>query len=128
MELRHRADYQAIGVSKTQATRALQQARVFIAAVEALILAHYPDATFAVFHGEDPEGTYLRATVDIEDLDEVMDLVTDLLLDIEVEQGLPVYIALTQPDGRIAAQLRTLPDLSDILNILDGLAKAGVIS
>lgn len=69
------------------------------------ILAQYPEATFTVFEGEDPPGVYLRATVDIEDSSDVMDTVLDTLYELEVEQGLPIYVVSSQPPARVAAQL-----------------------
>lgn len=74
--------------------------------LRALIAARYPDATFDVFHRDDPDGMRLRARVDIEDLDEVMDIVLDKLYEVQVERGLPVYVVTTHPHGRIEAQLR----------------------
>ncbi len=71
-----------------------------------LIAGRYPDARFDVFERDDPEGVRLRATVDIEDTDEVMDVVLDALYDIQVERGLPVYVVTEQPLPRVAEQLR----------------------
>jgi hypothetical protein len=70
-----------------------------------LIAAHYPTASFDVFYRDDPEGMRLRATVDVEDLDEVMDVVMDKLYEVQVEHGLPVYVVTAQPPHRVAAQL-----------------------
>lgn len=70
------------------------------------IAERYPTATFDVFHREDPDGVRLRATVDVEDTDEVMDLVIDQLYQIQVEQQLPVYVVTAQPLERIGEQLR----------------------
>lgn len=61
------------------------------------ISAIYPDATFDVFGGEDPKGTYLRAVVDIDDPDSISDLVIDPLLDLQVEQQLPLYFVAARP-------------------------------
>ena len=71
-----------------------------------LIQKHYPDATFSVFVGEDPEGVYLRATVDIDDTDAVMDVVMDQLFALQVEQELPVYVTAVPPLACVAAQLQ----------------------
>jgi hypothetical protein len=71
-----------------------------------LIAAHYPTATFDVFHRDDPEGVRLRATVDVEDTDEVMDLVMERLYQVQVEQELPVYVVTAQPLERVGKQLR----------------------
>lgn len=50
-----------------------------VSELQRLIAERYPTATFTVFHREDPDGVRLRATVDLEDTDEVMDLVMDKL-------------------------------------------------
>lgn len=73
--------------------------------LETLIRGRYPDVAFEVFEGEDPEGIYLRATVNLEDADEVMDVVIDALYQIQVEQELPVYVIPVQPVERVTAQL-----------------------
>ena len=75
-----------------------------------LIASRYPDAEFEVFVRDDlsdePKGLRLRAMVDVEDLDEVMDTVIDALYDIEVERGLPVYVVMVQPHSRVMEELR----------------------
>ena len=50
-----------------------------IAELTALVRGRYPAATFTVTDEDDPEGTYLTATVDVADTDEVIDLVIDSL-------------------------------------------------
>jgi hypothetical protein len=76
-----------------------------LSTLESLIRGRYPDVVFTVFEGEDPEGVYLRATVDLDDPDEVMDVVVDALYRIQVEQELPVYVIPVQPLERVAAHL-----------------------
>jgi len=67
-----------------------------------LIHRRYPTATFTVARGEDPEGFYLKATVDLDDVDEVIDEeLLDRLFDIQVEQSLPVYVIPLQPLRRV---------------------------
>ena len=78
--------------------QALEELRV-------LIRGQWPSATFAVTRGEDPEGIYLETTVDVEDGDEVMDLVVERLLDMQVQERLPVYILVLRPLERALAQL-----------------------
>ncbi len=70
-----------------------------------VIVAHYPTATFDTFYRDDPEGLRLRATVDIDDLDTVMDIVIDKLYEVQVERGLPVYVVMVQPHARLAEQV-----------------------
>jgi hypothetical protein len=73
--------------------------------LKGLITAQYPSARFTVFEGEDPEGVYLEATVDIEDSSEALGPVLDKLYELEVDQELPIYVVTSQPGERVAAQL-----------------------
>jgi hypothetical protein len=72
-----------------------------IAALRQRVTVRYPDARFEVFEGEDPRGTYLRAVIDVEDTDEVVDLVIDRLLDLQVEDRLPLYFVASRPPERL---------------------------
>jgi hypothetical protein len=76
-----------------------------IAELKGRVTHRYPAATFDVFRGEDPEGTYLRAVVDIEDTDEVVDLIIDQLLPLQVEDRLPLYFVASRPLARTLKQL-----------------------
>jgi hypothetical protein len=71
-----------------------------------LIRQRWPEASFEVSHGDDPEGIYLGTTVDIADTDEVMDAIIDSLLDIQVEQRLPVYVVPVRPTYRVLEEMR----------------------
>ena len=51
-----------------------------------------PLATFQVVPGEDPTGTYLLATVDVEDTELVMDVYMERLLTFQINEGLPLYV------------------------------------
>lgn len=78
-----------------------------IAEMKALILARYPDATFDVGLGEDPDGTYMIVTVDVEDTDEVFDVVVERLLEMQVEEMLPLYVIPVRPIERTMEYLRS---------------------
>jgi hypothetical protein len=71
--------------------------------LEALIASHYPEALFAVGEGEDPDGIYLRATVDVEDMGDVVDVFIDRLVEMQVEEGLPLFVVAVRPRERNAA-------------------------
>jgi hypothetical protein len=77
-----------------------------VAHISALIRRAFPDAVLEDFIGEDPEGVYVRVTVDLDDPDEVLDAIVDDLYEIQVEQFLPVYVIPVQPLERIAEHLR----------------------
>jgi len=68
-----------------------------------MIAARWPAASFAVSRGDDPEGLYLDATVDLDDPDEVMDLVVDRLLELQVDERLPVHVVPLRTPERAAA-------------------------
>jgi len=78
-----------------------------VAELEGLIRGRYPDASFAVGQGHDPEGVYLTPTVDVEDTEAVFDVVVDRLLELQIDEGLPVYVIPVRPMGRVVAELRT---------------------
>jgi hypothetical protein len=71
-----------------------------------LITARFPQAAFVVEEGYDPEGIYLITTVDIADTDEVIAVIGDRLVELQVEEGLPVYVTPLRPITRVVAQLR----------------------
>ncbi len=75
--------------------------------LKGMVVARYPKAIFEVCQGEDPEGVYLKAIVDIVDVDEVLDGLLDKLYVLQVEQGLPVYVIPLQPVERVLQELRS---------------------
>ena len=74
--------------------------------LKGLITARFPQAAFVVEEGFDPEGSYLVTTVDIADTDEVIAVVGDRLVELQVDEGLPVYVTPLRPIERVVAQLR----------------------
>lgn len=75
--------------------------------VQGIILARYPDTRFDLGVGDDPIGVHITATVDVEDPDDVIDLYIKRLLEIQVEERLPVYVIAVQPmpsERRAAAE------------------------
>jgi hypothetical protein len=74
--------------------------------LKGVITQRFPQAAFVVEEGADPKGIYLITTVDIADTDEVIDLVGDRLVELQVDEGLPVYVTPLRPIERVIAQLR----------------------
>ena len=70
------------------------------------ISARFPQASFVVEEGFDPKGVYLVTTVDIADTDEVIDIVGDRLVELQVDEGLPIYVTPLRPIQRVIAELR----------------------
>ena len=56
-----------------------------------------PLATFQVVAGDDPTGTYVLATVDVEDTELVMDAYMGRLLTLQIDEGLPLYVLPLRP-------------------------------
>ena len=73
-----------------------------------MIAAVYPGTAFEVTSGEDdPDIIQLIATVDVEDTDDVMDVVIDRLLELEVDEGLPIYLVPIHLPERVLSRLRS---------------------
>ena len=70
------------------------------------ISERFPQASFVVEEGFDPKGIYLVTTVDIADTDEVIDAVGDRLVELQVDEGLPIYVTPLRPIQRVMAELR----------------------
>lgn len=77
--------------------------RAAVEEIKGLIAGRYPEATFSVGLGEDPEGVYLRPVVDIEDRGEVVDVFIDRLVELQVDEALPLYVVIGRPPERNAA-------------------------
>jgi hypothetical protein len=63
-----------------------------LAEVQARITAAYPEATFTVAVGEDPVGIYVDAYTDAPDGFAVLDLISDWLVDLHVNEGLAIHV------------------------------------
>lgn len=75
--------------------------------LERLIKTAFPTVTFRTYRGEDPEGTYLEAMVDVDDTHNVMDVYIDRLVDLQVEEKIPVYVIPVRPPERVAQLARS---------------------
>ena len=73
--------------------------------IKRLVTRRFPDATFALGHGEDPEGMHLIITVDLDDMGEVVDLSLDRLVDMQLDDMLPLYVIPLRPVERSLAIL-----------------------
>lgn len=91
---------------KEEAFQISPRVQAAIDELASLISARFPDATFLVRERFDPPGISLVATVDIEDIDEVVDVIGDRMLEMQVEEGLPVYVVPLRPIARSIAELR----------------------
>ena len=57
-----------------------------------LIIAREPTARFRVTQGFDPPGIYLKVIVDLPEADEINDAFMDRWVDMQVEEGLDLYV------------------------------------
>jgi H2-forming N5,N10-methylenetetrahydromethanopterin dehydrogenase-like enzyme len=69
--------------------------------LQRLIQRHHPEATFQVEPGDDPTGIYVLATVDAEDTDAVVEVYIDRLLELQIDEGLAVYVVPVRPLARV---------------------------
>lgn len=76
-----------------------------VAELRALIASQCPEATFSVSDGDDPEGIYLTAIVDVENMRDVIDVFLDRLLDMQVDEELPIFVVPIRPVERSPAML-----------------------
>lgn len=57
-----------------------------------IVLAQYPDARFEVAFDDEPFGVYITAIVDVEDTEDVSNLYLHRLIEMQVEEDLPIHI------------------------------------
>lgn len=80
------------------------RAQCAVEELQSLILQQYPAATFALQQGQDdPEAIHLLVTVDLEDTDAVLDLVLERMMDLQIEQRVPVFVIPVRPPERVSA-------------------------
>jgi len=68
-----------------------------------LITSHFPSTTYTLDEADDPESVYMRAIVDVDDTDDVIEIILDGLVDLQVDDGLPIYVVPVRTPERIAA-------------------------
>jgi hypothetical protein len=72
--------------------------------LQRMLREHYPAATFQVRRGtDDPASIHLVSTVDVEDTDTVLDVVIDRVMELQVEEGLPIHVIPLRPIARVLA-------------------------
>jgi hypothetical protein len=72
-------------VNQRNLTPRMQEA---VEELKRLITERFPEASFVVEEGFDPEGIYLIPTVDIDDTDEVIAVIGNRLVELQVDEGL----------------------------------------
>lgn len=75
-----------------------------LAELRGLILQRFPASTFVVSPGpEDPGETWLIPIVDVEDLEDVAAVYMERLVEMQVEEDLPIFVVPEWPRERIRA-------------------------
>lgn len=73
-----------------------------IAELKMLITHHFPSAQFTVQQAADePEAILLVTTVDIDDPDDVTDLVIERMMELQIDQGLPIFVVPVRHPARV---------------------------
>jgi hypothetical protein len=88
-----------------QPLRLTPQMETAVEEIKRLVTQRFPDATFVLGHGEDPEGIHLIVTVDLDDMGEVVDIYLDRLVDMQLDDMLPLYVIPVRPVQRSLAIL-----------------------
>lgn len=79
-----------------------------IAELSEIIRNHFPDAAFQVGSSpDDAEAVILRAYVDVEAQDDVMDVVVDRMMAIQIEESLPIFVVPIRTHQLVAARPRS---------------------
>ena len=69
----------------TQTQRAIDE-------VQATIKAAYPEVEFTIHREEDPAGIYIDAYTETDDGFRILDLVSDRLVDFQIEEGIGLHV------------------------------------
>lgn len=76
-----------------------------IAQLEEIISRYYPTTTFTRSQSiDEPRSINLIATVDVDDPDEVLDKVIERVIDLNVDEGIPVHVIPVRTPERIAEE------------------------
>ena len=74
--------------------------------LRAIIRRHYPEVRFGLTRGiDDPTIVELVAIVDVDDPDRVLDVVVDRQMQLQIEDGLLIFVVTERPPERVAARL-----------------------
>jgi hypothetical protein len=77
-----------------------------IAELQALIRQHYPEATFRITRGiDDPEAIHLETTIDVADRTDVIELTLDHVMEIQIEDEIPIFVIPLRTPARRQALL-----------------------
>ncbi len=72
-----------------------------ITQLKEMIRGRFPTATFEVSRGEEAESIHLTTIVDGEDPDDVVDMVINRVLELQVEEGIPIHVIPLRTPERV---------------------------
>ncbi len=75
-----------------------------IAELKELVRSRYPDATFEVFPSSNVNGVYMRIIVDIDEPWDVSDFILARVVDMQLDEELPIYPIPERPRRWIIAE------------------------
>src|SRR6266571_4838776 len=94
-------------MNKKQPIHHDEKTRQVGAELEGVITRHYPSATFSLRRGSDaPSSINILATVAVDDPDDVLEKVLDRVVELNVDEGIPVHVIPLRTLERIAAYRR----------------------
>ena len=71
-----------------------------------IIRRHYPEVRFGLTRGlDDPAIVELVAIVDVDDPDRVLDIVIDRQMQLQIDEGLHIFVVTERPPERVATML-----------------------
>ena len=74
--------------------------------LEALIVARYPEAAFRVSRSpEEEDAIYLKAIVDVDETDDVIDLIIDRMMELQIQDELPIFVVPVRTPERSRAMI-----------------------
>ena len=81
--------------------------RQAIGELQLAITQRYPAASFEVSRAaDDPASIHLVAVVDVDDPDEVADLVIDRVVELQVDERIPIHVIPLRTPERVAVSLQ----------------------
>jgi hypothetical protein len=91
----------------SEITSRMQQA---IDELKDMIQARYPAARFRVSRSpDDPNIMHLVAVVDVEDTDAVMDVVVERMMELQIDDHLPLFVVPVRPHAAASRSKRPTP-------------------
>ncbi|SRR6266496_1873766 len=88
-----------------------ERVQAAIAELQSTIASRYPTATFSVSRGHDePENIHLTVVADVDDTDEVLDFVIDRVVELQVDERIPVHVIPVRTPERILAAMSARAD------------------